>query len=408
MSGKTNKKLSTNLIHNGDGQLCHKLAGMSSVPETFPIYLTSVFAFDDVPPVDAIYEHKSDAYIYSRMANPNSDAVAEILSAAEGEPSSKKNDVGALVFSSGMAAIITSILSAVKSGDHIVASSVLYGGVYDYLANEVPRFGVSVTFVDFLKDDFTHAVKPETKLVYTETISNPLMEVPDIAAISKEAHKRGLLFFVDNTFATPAVARPLTLGADASLYSTTKYLSGHSDITGGALTANSELVAKIKRFQTLYGAMPSPLDCWLLARSLRTLDLRMKKHSKNALRVAEFLEAHPKVEKVFYPGLKSSPSHKTAAAQFADGRFGGMLSVNIKGGVKEASKLIKEMNMISFVPSLAGTATTVSYPVKTSHRAYSAEALKAAGIAQGQLRFSVGLEDADDIIADISRALDKI
>ncbi|GHT01645.1 methionine gamma-lyase [Synergistales bacterium] len=408
MRSSDSKKLSTSLIHNGDGQFCRKLAAQASVPETFPVYLTSVFAFDDVPSVDAIYEQKSDAYIYSRMANPNSDAVAEILSAAEGSGSSKKDKVGALVFSSGMAAITTSILSSVKSGDHIVASSVLYGGVYDYLSNELPRFGVSVTFLDFLKDDFTRAIKPETKLIYTETISNPLMEVPDIAAISKEAHKRGLLFFIDNTFATPAVAKTLSLGADVTLYSTTKYLGGHSDITGGALTANSELVAKIKRFQILYGAMPSPLDCWLLARSLRTLDLRMKKHSKNALLVAEFLEAHPKVEKVFYPGLKSSPSYETAAAQFVKGRFGGMLSANIKGGVKEASKLIKEMKIISFVPSLAGTATTVSYPVKTSHRAYSAEALKAAGIAQGQLRFSIGLEDSDDIIADISDALDKI
>jgi methionine-gamma-lyase len=172
--------------------------------------------------------------------------------------------------------------------------------------------------------------------------------------------------------------------------------------------ARGGLIDTIKRFQVLYGAVPSPSDCWLLARSLRTLELRMKKHSKNALAVAKFFESHPKAEKVFYPGLASSPSHERAQRQFIDGRCGGMLSVNLKGGVKEASALIAELDMIAFVPSLAGTATTVSYPVKTSHRFYSEDALAEAGITPGQLRFSIGLEDADDILEDLSRALNKI
>ncbi|MDR1978532.1 MAG: aminotransferase class I/II-fold pyridoxal phosphate-dependent enzyme [Synergistaceae bacterium] len=395
------KKLSTELIHTGDGQVCKELGKTASVPETFPVYLTSVFAFDDVPSVDAIYGREAEGYIYSRMANPNMDAVSRILAAAdEGEK--------ALVFSSGMAAITTSILSFVKTGDHVVASSVLYGGVYDYLANELARFGVEVTFIDLLKEDLAPRIRANTKLVYTETISNPLMEVPDIVAVSKTAHERGALVFVDNTFATPVIAKPLTLGADVALYSTTKYLGGHSDITGGAVVSRSDLIDTIKRFQVLYGAVPSPVDCWLLARSLRTLELRMKKHSKNALAVAKFLESHAKVEKVFYPGLASSPSHERARRQFVDGRCGGMLSVNLKGGVKEASALIQELDMIAFVPSLAGTATTVSYPVKTSHRSYSRDALEEAGIAPGQLRFSIGLEDADDIVEDLTRGLNKI
>jgi methionine-gamma-lyase len=312
------------------------------------------------------------------------------------------------MFSSGMAAIATSILSFVKAGEHVVASNVLYGGVYDYLANELPRFGVEVTFVDLLREDLASRLRSNTKLVYTETINNPLMEVSDIAAAAKTTHEGGALLLVDNTFATPVVAKPLSLGADVVLHSATKYLGGHSDITAGAAVARAELAETIKRFQVLYGAVPSPVDCWLLARSLRTLELRVEKHSENALAVARFLESHPKVEKVFYPGLSSSPSHERAKRQFAEGRYGGMLSVNVKGGVTEASALVEALSMISFVPSLAGTATTVSYPIKTSHRFYDKEALDKAGITPGQLRFSIGLEDENDIIEDLSRALDKI
>jgi methionine-gamma-lyase len=395
------KNFSTKLIHTGNGQICKALGKSASVPEVFPIYQTSVFTFDDVPSLDAVYEHEEEGYVYSRMANPNMDATSQILAAADGGEK-------ALVFSSGMAAITTSILSFVKTGDHVVASSVLYGGVYDYLSNELARFGVEVTFVDLLKEDLDRRIRPNTKLVYTETISNPLMEVPDIAEVSKTAHKHGALVLVDNTFATPVIARPLTLGADAVLYSATKYLGGHSDITGGAVVARGGLIDIIKRFQVLYGAVPSPSDCWLLSRSLRTLELRMKKHSKNALAVANFLEEHPKVAKVFYPGLVSSPSYERAQRQFIDGRCGGMLSVNLRGGVKEASALIAELGIIAFAPSLAGTATTVSYPVKTSHRFYSEDALSEAGITPGQLRFSIGLEDADDIVKDLSDALKKI
>ncbi|MDR1885388.1 MAG: aminotransferase class I/II-fold pyridoxal phosphate-dependent enzyme [Synergistaceae bacterium] len=400
MSGNK-KKLSTELIHTGDGQVCKALARTASVPETFPIYLTSVFAFDDVPSVDAIYEHEAEGYVYSRMSNPNADAASEIIAAAEGGG-------GALVFSSGMAAITTTILSLVGTGDHIISSSVLYGGVRDFMANELARFGVEVTFLDLATEDISPHVRPSTKLVYTETISNPLMEVPDIGALSARAHELGLRLLVDNTFATPVIARPLSLGADIVLYSVTKYLGGHSDITGGAVVADAALINAIKRYQVLYGATLGPSDCWLLARSLRTLDLRMKKHSENALEVARFLEQHPLAERVFYPGLESSGSHERALRQFTPGLFGGMLSVNLKGGASAAEAMIREMKMISFVPSLAGAATTVSYAIKTSHRFYDRAELERLGITPGQLRFSIGLEDACDIIAELSSALDRI
>jgi methionine-gamma-lyase len=395
------KRLSTELIHTGDGRVCRDLARTASVPETFPIYLTSVFSFDDVPSVDAIYDHEADGYIYSRMSNPNADAASSILAAADGGER-------ALVFSSGMAAITTAILSFVRSGDHIISSNVLYGGVYDYMSNELARFGVEVTFLDLLREDIIPHVRPNTKLVYTETICNPLMEVPDIESLARSAHSRGLLLLVDNTFATPVVARPLSLGADIALYSVTKYLGGHSDITGGAVVANAELTAAIKRCQTLYGAILGPSDCWLLARSMRTLDLRMKRHSANAMAAARFLETHPLVGRVFYPGLESSGSFERARRQFNGGLFGGMLSVNLRGGAAEAEAMIREMKMISFVPSLAGTATTVSYAVKTSHRFYEKAELDRLGITPNQLRFSIGLEDADDIIAELSSALEAL
>lgn len=395
------KNLQTSLLHTGDGQFYKRTNKSSSVPEVLPVYRTSVFAFDDVPSVDRIYEGEDDGYIYSRIKHPNTEAVSEIIAAAD-------ETEAALVFSSGMAAITLSILSVVKQGDHIISSPVLYGGVHDFLENELARFGVSVTFVDFIHENIADFIRPETKLIYTESISNPLMEVPDMAAAAKVAHEHGLLFFVDNTFATPVVVKPALLGADVVLYSATKYLGGHSDIVAGAAAGRQEIIDKIHKTLTLYGAVLGAEDSWLLARSLRTLSLRVTAHSRNALQVAAFLEKHPKIEKVFYPGLESSPSHKRAKAQFAPGLFGGMLSFNLRGGEQEAATVIRELSTIKYVPSLAGTATTLSYAAKTSHRSYSPADLAAVGITLGQLRLSVGLEQVEDIISELNDTLAKI
>lgn len=395
------KNLNTKLLHTGDGQFYKQVAKSSSVPEVLPIYRTSVFAFDDVPSVDRIYEGEDEGYIYTRMKHPNMDAVSEIIAAADGTEA-------ALVFSSGMAAIVLSILAVVQQGDHIISSPVLYGGVHDFLQKELSRFGVEVSFVDLVHEDVEAHIRPETKLIYTESISNPLMEVPDLRAVAELAHKHGLLFYVDNTFGTPVVVKPAALGADVVLYSATKYLGGHSDIVGGAAAGSAEIIAKIRRTLVLYGAVLGAADSWLLARSLRTLSLRVTAHCRNALQVAAFLEQHEKIEKVFYPGLASSPSHERAKAQFAPGLFGGMLSFNLKGGEAEAAAVIRELPTIKYVPSLAGTATTLSYAAKTSHRFYSQEELAAAGITLGQLRLSVGLEQAEDIISELDEALAKI
>lgn len=392
----------TKLAHTGDLELAKKIQSGVSVPKVLPIYMSSVFTFDDVPSLDAVYAGEADGYVYSRMTNPGTDAAEEMLAAAEGAD-------GALVFSSGMAAIINAIVANVQAGDHIVSSPVLYGGVYDYFKHELPRFGVEVTFVEFNDPARVEAaIRPNTRVVYTETISNPLMEVDDLPAIAKIAHAHGCKLVVDNTFATAAVAKPLNMGADIVVYSATKYLGGHSDLIGGAVVSDRENIAQIHRCFTLYGAIMGPMEAWLLCRSLRTLDLRMEQHSKNALKVARFLESHPKVEKVYYPGLESSPSHALAARLFVDGRCGGMLSADIAGGEQGAGTLIRECPTIKFVPSLASFATTISYPAKTSHRAYSPEDMKAAGISMGQLRFSIGLEHADDIIAELDEALGKV
>jgi methionine-gamma-lyase len=393
------KEFATTLIHTGTGQFTKKPGLAASVPESMPVYLTSVFTFDDVSAHETITG--ADGYHYTRCANPNADAVSEILAAADGGER-------ALVFSSGMAAITSSILAFVESGDHIVASKVLYGAVYDFLANELSRFGVEVTFVDFLKEDPEPYIRPTTRLLYTEMISNPLIEVQDVRALAEIARKHGLKLFVDNTFASPAVAKPLSLGADVVLYSATKYLGGHNDITAGAAVADAATIETIKRIQVLYGAVLGSSDCWLLSRSLRTLDLRVRKHAQNALFIAEFLESHPLIERVHYPGLPSSPSHERAKRQFENGLFGGMLSVDLRGGERAAVALIKAMQTILFAPSLAGTATTVSYAIKTSHRYYKQEDLDALGITAGQLRFSIGLEEPEDIKRELEAALARI
>jgi methionine-gamma-lyase len=335
------------------------------------------------------------------MGNPNYDALHELLSLAE-------DAGGAASFGSGMAAILTTLLAFAGQGDHILASPVLYGGVYDFLKNEAPRFGIEVDFADFFADDLERRIKPNTKILYTETITNPLMEVPDLKKISALARKHGARTVVDNTFATPSICRPMKLGVDIVVYSATKYLGGHSDITSGAALAGKDDIARIQRCATLYGCIPSPFDAWLLARSLRTLDLRVRRHCENALKVAEYFEKHPKIDKTHYPGLISSPFHATAVKQFEKGLLGGMVSADLSGGQKSAEKFIAACKTIKFVPSLAGFSTTISYPAKTSHRAYSKEDLDGCGVTLGQLRFSIGLEDSDDILAEFEDAFKSL
>jgi methionine-gamma-lyase len=390
------KNFSTKLTHLGE-----KSPKSVSRAKTIPISMTSVFVFDDVETLDKVYESEEEGYVYSRNGNPGHDALEEIIAGIdEGEE--------AQVFSSGMGAIAMSIVANVKAGDHIIAASVLYGGSYTFLKEELSKFNVEVTFVDVVNESIEQYFKTNTKVVYVETISNPLMEVIDIKAIAELSHKNNAKLIVDNTFATAVICQPLKLGADVVVYSATKYLCGHSDVTGGIVVADKENIKNIRNTGALYGPMMSPFDAWLLIRSLRTLELRVKKHSENALKLAEYLDKHEKIKSVYYPGLKNSSYFDTAKELFNGDDFGGMLSIDVVDGEKGAYELIRNLENIKFVPSLAGVTTSVSYPVKTSHRALTDEELKKANISRGLIRVSVGLEDIADIISEFDKALAKL
>ena len=322
---------------------------------------------------------------------------------AEGDGAEK-----GLVFASGMAAITTSILAVVKPGDHIVASPIIYGEAFYFLKYELKRWGVETTFIDFNTQDVADYMRPNTTLVYGETIANPLMSVPDIQHLADVAHAHGAKLFIDNTFATSIIAKPMKFGADLVLYSATKYLGGHDDLVGGAVLGSQELIKKINFYLGLYGSNLGATESWLLARSLRTLPLRVKKMSENALALAKFFESHPKVEKVYYPGLESSPSKALADKQFEGNGYGGMLCVNFKGGMAEINKLIQSLQIVRFVPTLAGVGTTLTYPPKASHRDLNQEELAAIGITMGQIRLSSGLEDTADLLNDFDQALAKL
>jgi len=390
------KSFASKLIHLGE-----KYPESVSRSKSLPITMTSVFAFDDVETLDKVYEGEAKGYIYTRNGNPVHDALSEIMfNIEEGED--------ALVYSSGMAAIALSLISQLKTGDHIIAANVLYGGSFQFIKTELARFNIEVSFVDIINEDITEYFRPNTKVVYVETISNPLMEAVDLEKLADITHQNNAKLIVDNTFATPIICQPLLLGADIVAYSATKYLCGHSDVTAGIIVANKETIRKIYASGLLYGPTMSPFDAWLVVRSLRTLELRVKQHSENALKLAQYLEGNSKISKVYYPGLSSSPTFGVAKRLFNNNLFGGMLSIDLAGGEKGAYELLRNLETINFVPSLAGVSTSTSYPAKTSHRSLNDEELRKANISKGLIRISTGLESIHDIIEEFDMALAKI
>lgn len=388
-------------IHTGNGEFCYELNQALTVPETLPIYLSSAYIVKSTEDIDKICDEGAPGYAYFRLGNPNADAVSRILAAGDGAEKG-------LVFASGMAAITTSILAVVKPGDHIVASPIVYGEAFYFLKYEMKRWGVETTFIDFTTQDVADYIQPNTVLIYGETIANPMMSVPDLQHLADVAHANGAKLFIDNTFATSLIAKPIKFGADLVLYSATKYLGGHDDIVGGAAVGSEALIQKISFYLGMYGPNLGASESWLLARSLRTLPLRVKKMSENGLALAKFFESHPKVEKVYYPGLASSPSKGLADSQFEGNGYGGMLSVNFKGGEAEINKLIQNLQIVRFVPTLAGVGTTLTYPPKASHRDLNKDELAAIGITMGQIRLSSGLEETADLLNDFDQALSKL
>lgn len=369
--------------------------------KTLPIYETSVFVYDSMEQVDDFLAGNRDNYMYTRLGNPNTSALEELIRDLEG-------GAAALFSASGMASISAALLGRLNAGDHLIASRELYGTTQSLIERELSRFGISATLVDI--NDLTAvqaAITPSTRLIYTETASNPLVRISDIPALARLAKAHDLKLLVDNTFLSPALYQPLADGADLVLHSTTKYLNGHSDATGGILVGDAEWVAQARRFQINAGGSASPFEAWLTFRGAKTLALRMRAHSSNALVLAEALQAHPRVAKVYYPGLASHPDHALAQRLFRKG-YSGMLSFTLKGGLEDVDRLIRELQYTAFAPSLAGVASSITHPGKTSHRALSAETLSSLDIHDGTIRVSVGIEDAEDIVEDFIQALNRL
>ncbi len=374
-------------------------------PHVLPIYQTSVYDYPDLKTLDDYYNGLiPGGYIYSRNGLPNSSELGRQVAIFEGAEDG-------LVCSSGMAAISVLLLANLKSGDSIVASSDLYGGTTVLLGEELPRLGISTTFADAgnLEQVKDSIAKAKPKLVLIETISNPSMKVCDIKEIARMAHKVGALLAVDNTFATPFVARPMELGADMVMHSGTKFLGGHSDLTIGVVCGGGKLIKRMSQISTRFGTIAGPFDCWLATRSLSTWRVRMVNSCSNAMKLAEYLASRKdRISRLYYPGLPSHPNHRVAKTIFSPGMYGGMLSFDLKGGLSAADTFVRSLSQATLTPSLGGVRTTVSHPGKTSHRHITETRRKESGISDSMIRVSVGIEDYEEIQNDFDAALEAI
>jgi cystathionine beta-lyase/cystathionine gamma-synthase len=376
---------STDAIHAGNAP--DPTTGAVAVP----IYQTSTYV------QEALGKHKG--YEYARTQNPTRAALEENLNVLEG-------GAGARAFASGMAAI-TAVSTFVKSGEHVVCSNLTYGGTYRYYTKIQARYGVDFTFVDTADENAVRrAMKSNTKLLHLETPTNPMMTLCDIPLLSQIAHERDALVVVDNTFASPYLQKPLALGADFAVHSTTKFLNGHSDSVGGVVVAkNPEHVEWLAFVQNGSGAILSPFDSWLVLRGVKTLAVRMERHERNAREIARFLADHPKVKKTFYPGLPDHPQHELARRQMKG--FGGMISFDL-GSFEAAQALLSRVRLCSLGESLGGVETLISHPATMTHGSIPEEDRETLGIRMGLVRISVGIEDVEDLLADLTQALEAV
>ncbi|MDR1671918.1 MAG: PLP-dependent aspartate aminotransferase family protein [Bacteroidales bacterium] len=382
---------STNSIHAGEEPDFREGATGDVVA---PVHLSTTFARKQVDIPTAGYE-------YTRSLNPTRKALETKLASLE-------NARYGLTFSSGLAAETTVLLALVKSGDHIVAFDDLYGGtkrLFNHIFNE---YGIDVSYVDASDAASVEAaIQPNTRLVWIESPSNPLLKVCDIRAIAGITHQHGLLLLVDNTFLSPFFQKPLDLGADLVVHSSTKYIGGHSDVLGGAvLLADTALYEQIRHRQNAVGAVLSPLDSYLTLRGVKTLALRMERHQQNALSIARYLERHPKANRVIYPGLASHPQHELSKAQSSG--FGGVLSFEIKGSVVDAKKFLESLHIFALAESLGGVESLIELPAAMTHSSVDPETRRKTGITDTLIRVSAGVEDIEDLIEDIEQALKQI
>ena len=355
-----------------------------------PIYQTATYVLEEVG--------KDKGFDYTRASNPTRQLLEEHLAAIEGAKYG-------VCFASGMSAV-DACLKLLKSGDHIVCSDDVYGGVSRHFNNVLVNYGLEFTYVNSSNpEEVESAVKENTKLLWIETPTNPLLKVTDLHAMNKIAKENNLLFGVDSTFSTPVFLKPLEFGADIAMHSTTKYLSGHNQIIGGSIhTNNKEIFEKMKFIQKTIGAVPSPFDSWLTALGLRTLHLRMQRHNENAQVIAKFLESHPKVSRVSYPGLESHPGHKIAKEQMSG--YSGMISFELSGGIPAGKHLMNNVKLCFLAESLGAVETMITHPATMTHADVPAEERHARGLSDGLVRLSVGIEDKQDIIDDLSQALE--
>lgn len=360
--------------------------------------LTSSYVFSSAAEAEAVFKGEAPGYIYSRFTNPTVEAFERRLAAMEGGQS-------CVATASGMAAILSLCLALLKQGDHIVSSNGLFGSTINLFNNVIARFGVTTSYVPMADlDAWEAAIRPNTRLLFVETPSNPLVELADIAALAEIAKRRGVWLCVDNCFLTPVLQQPLKLGADFVIHSATKYIDGQGRCVGGAIVGDAERVGKdVFGFMRTAGPCMSPFNAWVFLKGLETLGVRMKAHCDNARALAEWLDEQPAVERVYYPGLPSHPQHVLAQKQQSG--FGGVVSFEVSGGREAAWKLIDSTRMLSITANLGDTRTTITHPATTTHGRITPEARAAAGIREGLIRVAVGLEDLDDIKADLARGL---
>jgi cystathionine beta-lyase/cystathionine gamma-synthase len=370
-------------------------AGITPDPTTGsilpPIYETATYVLEEVG--------KDKGFDYTRSSNPTRQVLEENLAAIEGGKY-------AVCFASGMSAV-DSVMKLLSAGDHVISSDDVYGGVSRLFNRVLTRYGLNFSYVNSSEPEAVRkAIRPETKMLWVETPTNPLLKVTDLVAMADIAKQHGLYLGVDSTFATPVFLRPLEHGVDIVMHSTTKYLSGHNQIIGGALITNrQDIYDEMKFIQKTIGAVPSPFDCWLLLLGLKTLHLRMQRHAVSAQRVAEYLEDHPKVSKVTYPGLASHPQHEIAKSQMSG--FSGMISFELKGGIAAGKAVMNNVKLCGLAESLGAVETMITHPATMTHVDVPPEERQARGLTDGLVRLSVGIEDVEDVVADLEQALDK-
>ncbi|MFE8697179.1 trans-sulfuration enzyme family protein [Cytobacillus sp. FJAT-53684] len=352
-----------------------------------PIYQTSAFTFDHLDELEGFFQGEGN-YLYSRTGNPNTDELGQAVAAIEGAPAG-------VATSSGLSAILAGVLAVVRSGDHIVAADDLYGGSFHLLKEELNQLGIKTTFVSFSNlDEVEQAIQPNTKLLYTESITNPLLRVENLEAVVNLAKKHDLKTLVDNTFATPFHCNPYLQGIDLVIHSATKYIGGHSDVTAGVVVGGEDLVGQARAKIVNLGANVSPFEAWLTSRGLKTLALRMKCQSFNARKLAEKLSSNPNIAKVYYPFNETEEG------------FGAMVTIEVSKNI-DINQFFKSLSWVKIVPTLAGVETTVSHPLTTSHRALPVEASAALGITKEVVRISVGIEHHEDIIQAFEKAIEN-